>query len=250
LPNLFHLFILNDGSYNGSDLRLAFEQRFQARAIALELGVILQQLHDVIEAIPLSGVDAIILAIGDDRLRRDARSLIEDRGCEITLLDAIDLDIEKIESAQPQACAVESKRFAELIQAIDKNQSKAWTELLREVQVSRETIVKASDAVGAMRTIEDRVKALSRDVSRLDETISDLRDVDTKILLRDDDAGWLGSIAENRTQIILGLFASCALYLIGTSSLLWLGVISESQAKSALRFPLEIIGVVKDAEDD
>ena len=231
----FHLVIVSDGSFDSTLIRKSFEERFQSHTISIEIGIDPYRLPDVLGMVLSEQPDAIAVAISDHTTRKSVMEFLgEDTACAVISADVL--------GVQPGGVS-EAESLARLVTTMDANLDRAWGELLGEVKISREALLRASEALSASTTIGQRVEALSRDVSRLDESVSSLHETDTQILLRDAPQNWLEAIGQNKTTILLGALVTASVYLVGTAGLFWGGVIDAKQAQQVLRWPLQLVGL-------
>lgn len=238
----FRLIILSDGGFDATLIRRIFEERFQSPVISIEVGVRTYELPETLQFVESDKPDVVVLAIADHRLKQSARELLTDNEDWGGLM----FDVESLGiSPADRDSAI---NLSQLIKTMDENLDRAWAELLGEVKISRDALVKASSALSQSETVNQRVEALSRDVSRIDDSISDLRNADTQILLRDAPDNPIAALIENKTTLLLAVFASFAIYVFGTTGLFWMGVLTAEQTRQTLLYPMQLFGLV-DEED-
>lgn len=241
-PRYFRLIILSDGGFDATLIRRIFEERFQSPAISVEVGVHIYELPKTLQFIESDCPDAVVLAIADPYLKMGAKELLaDDWGGMVVDVEALGVQPTDRNSAMT---------LNQLVRTMDENLDRAWAELLGEVKISRDALVKASSALSQSETVQQRVEALSRDLSRIDESISDLRNADTQILLRDGSENPISAILQNKVVIVLGTLASFAVYMLGVAGFYWLGIINTSQAREALLHPMYLFGLISEEGGD
>jgi len=238
----FRLIILSDGGFDATLIRRIFEERFQSPAISVEIGVRPYQLPETLRFIEGDQPDVIVLAIADLLLKKNARDFLEEETWQGMVIDIESLGISPADRDS-------SVNLNQLIKTMDENLDRAWAELLGEVKISRDALVKASSALSQSETVQQRVEALSRDVSRIDDSISDLRNADTQILLRDTPENPIAALFQNKVTAVLTVLASFAVYVFSVASLYWVGVLNPAQTQKALLYPIEVLGLVSEDSD-
>jgi len=200
------------------------------------------QLPETLRFIEGDQPDVIVLAIADLLLKKNARDFLEEETWQGMVIDIESLGISPADRDS-------SVNLNQLIKTMDENLDRAWAELLGEVKISRDALVKASSALSQSETVQQRVEALSRDVSRIDDSISDLRNADTQILLRDTPENPIAALFQNKVTAVLTVLASFAVYVFSVASLYWVGVLNPAQTQKALLYPIEVLGLVSEDSD-